>query len=88
MYFLEGSKGNSNIKKSREILSYDLNARNSKKSDKTYDSLTLGVSHHKVISVNSGHQDFQYVENYIDILSHIFLYMQICMFRSKYKRSF
>ena len=30
MYFLDGSKGNSNIKKSREILSYDLNARNSR----------------------------------------------------------
>lgn len=44
MYFLEGSKGNSNIKKSREILSYDLNARNSRNSDKTYDSLTFGVA--------------------------------------------
>ena len=76
MYFLEGSKGNSNIKKSREILSHDLNARNSRNSHKTYDSLTIGVSHHKVISVNSDHQDFQYVENkYWFIEQYIYIYL-------------
>ena len=35
MYFLDGSKANSNIKKSSEIRSYDLNARNSRNSHKT-----------------------------------------------------
>ena len=89
MYFLEGSKGNSNIKKSREILSHDLNARNSRNSHKTYDSLTIGVSHHKVISVNSDHQDFQYVENkYWFIEQYIYIFMQILIFRCKYKRCF
>ena len=48
MYFLEGSKAGSNIQEIGEILSYDLNARNSRNSHKTYDSLTIGVSHHKV----------------------------------------
>ena len=37
----------------------------------------IGVSHHKVISANSGHQDFKYVENYIDILSNIYIYADI-----------
>ena len=42
----------------------------------------IGVSHHKVISVNSGHQDFQDVEKniYIYILIYWAIYIYICRY--------
>ena len=79
MYFLDGSKGNSNIKKSEKFSAMTSMHGTGINSDKTYDSLTIGASHHKVISVNSGQQDFQYVENYISIYwaRYIYIYADI-----------